>query len=105
MIHWKVIDEYVEPNWVKDGTEMPPWLFWRKSKALGSRLHPGRRGFRLEVGLRLRRQQGDALFRGQRARQQRGEHGELQGRPERRDEEPLEPSARRCSARRWCAIV
>lgn len=32
MIHWKVIDEYVEPNWVKDGTEMPPWLFWRKSK-------------------------------------------------------------------------
>jgi hypothetical protein len=32
MIHWKVIDEYVEPNWVKDGTEMPPWLFWRKNK-------------------------------------------------------------------------
>lgn len=34
MIHWKLIDEYIEPNWVKDGTDMTPWLFWRKNKGV-----------------------------------------------------------------------
>ena len=29
MIHWKPIEEYVEPNWVKLGTALPPVLFWR----------------------------------------------------------------------------
>ena len=29
MIHWKPAEEYVEPNWVKLGTELPPTLFWR----------------------------------------------------------------------------
>ncbi|HEX2843485.1 hypothetical protein [Hyphomicrobium sp.] len=32
MIHWKPVAEYVEPNWVKDGTELPPSLFWRTKK-------------------------------------------------------------------------
>jgi len=32
MIHWKPVEEYVEPNWVKDGTELPPSLFWRTKK-------------------------------------------------------------------------
>jgi hypothetical protein len=32
MIHWKTVSEYVEPNWLKNGTSMPPWLFWRPSK-------------------------------------------------------------------------
>jgi hypothetical protein len=32
MIHWKPIEEYVEPNWVKLGTELPPTLFWRAAK-------------------------------------------------------------------------
>jgi hypothetical protein len=29
MIHWKPIGEYVEPNWLKLGTALPPMLFWR----------------------------------------------------------------------------
>jgi hypothetical protein len=32
MIHWKPIVEYVEPNWVKLGTDLPPALFWRPKK-------------------------------------------------------------------------
>ncbi|AHB48633.1 hypothetical protein W911_09915 [Hyphomicrobium nitrativorans NL23] len=32
MIHWKPVAEYVEPNWLKDGTELPPFLFWRVKK-------------------------------------------------------------------------
>ena len=32
MIHWKPIGEYVEPNWVKLGTELPPVLFWHPKK-------------------------------------------------------------------------
>ena len=32
MIHWKPIGEYVEPNWVKLGTALPPVLFWRPKK-------------------------------------------------------------------------
>jgi hypothetical protein len=32
MIHWKPVAEYIEPNWVKDGTALPPFLFWRKQK-------------------------------------------------------------------------
>ena len=32
MIHWKPISEYIEPNWVKLGTELPPSLFWRPKK-------------------------------------------------------------------------
>ena len=32
MIHWKPIGEYVEPNWIKLGTELPPYLFWRPQK-------------------------------------------------------------------------
>jgi hypothetical protein len=32
MIHWKPIGEYVEPNWVQLGTDMPPVLFWRPKK-------------------------------------------------------------------------
>jgi hypothetical protein len=32
MIHWKEIVEYIEPNWVKDGTALPPSLFWRTKK-------------------------------------------------------------------------
>lgn len=34
MIHWKPVAEYVEPNWVKDGTALPPWLFWRTKKGV-----------------------------------------------------------------------
>jgi hypothetical protein len=36
MIHWKPIGEYVEPNWVKHGTESPPSLFWRPKKGAAS---------------------------------------------------------------------
>ncbi|MGE0022968.1 MAG: hypothetical protein AB7S70_04975 [Hyphomicrobium sp.] len=32
MIHWKPVSEYVEPNWIKDGTALPPFLFWRTRK-------------------------------------------------------------------------
>ena len=32
MIHWKPVGEYVEPNWVKLGTDLPPTLFWRSVK-------------------------------------------------------------------------
>lgn len=32
MIHWKPVSEYVEPNWIKDGTALPPFLFWRVKK-------------------------------------------------------------------------
>lgn len=32
MIHWKSVDEYVEPNWVKLGTELTAALFWRPNK-------------------------------------------------------------------------
>jgi hypothetical protein len=32
MIHWKPIGEYVEPNWIQQGTALPPMLFWRTSK-------------------------------------------------------------------------
>ncbi len=32
MIHWKPIEEYIEPNWVKLGTALPPALFWRPGK-------------------------------------------------------------------------
>ena len=28
MIHWKHINEFIEPNWEKVGTEVPPALFW-----------------------------------------------------------------------------
>ncbi len=69
MIHWKSVDEYAEPNWVKDGTALPPWLFWRTKKgAVLGYLRDGEL-----FGLKwvyVRRQQGDALFRGERARQQ-----------------------------------
>lgn len=32
MIHWKPISEYIEPNWEKLGTDLPPTLFWRPAK-------------------------------------------------------------------------
>jgi len=32
MIHWKQIDEFIEPNWEKAGAQGPPSLFWRGSK-------------------------------------------------------------------------
>ncbi len=32
MIHWKRIDEYVEPDWEKEGTERQAVLFWRGKK-------------------------------------------------------------------------
>ncbi len=32
MIHWKTISEFIEPNWVRDGTEQPPTHFWRGRK-------------------------------------------------------------------------
>jgi hypothetical protein len=32
MIHWKHIDEYIEPNWEKVGTVGPAVLFWRGEK-------------------------------------------------------------------------
>lgn len=32
MIHWKQIDEFIEPNWEKEGTQGPPNLFWRGAK-------------------------------------------------------------------------
>ena len=32
MIHWKQIDEFIEPNWEKAGTEGAPNLFWRGRK-------------------------------------------------------------------------
>jgi hypothetical protein len=32
MIHWKAIDEFIEPNWEKAGTALPPQLFWRGAK-------------------------------------------------------------------------
>jgi hypothetical protein len=32
MIQWKPIGEYIEPNWVKLGTALPPVLFWRPKK-------------------------------------------------------------------------
>ena len=33
MIHWKQIDEYIEPNWEKvEAQHGPPTLFWRGKK-------------------------------------------------------------------------
>lgn len=32
MIHWKSINEFIEPNWEKLGTSSAPVLFWRKEK-------------------------------------------------------------------------
>ena len=32
VIHWKQIDEFIEPNWEKVGTQVPPNLFWRETK-------------------------------------------------------------------------
>jgi hypothetical protein len=32
MIHWKHIDEFIEPNWEKVGTAGPAVLFWRGEK-------------------------------------------------------------------------
>lgn len=32
MIHWKPVAEFVEPNWLKTGTDVPPFLFWRSKK-------------------------------------------------------------------------
>jgi hypothetical protein len=33
MIHWKQIDEFIEPNWEKmDVQQAPPNLFWREAK-------------------------------------------------------------------------
>jgi hypothetical protein len=32
MIHWKQIDEFIEPNWEKDGTSSAALLFWRPEK-------------------------------------------------------------------------
>jgi hypothetical protein len=32
MIHWKHIDEFIEPNWEKAGTAGPAVLFWRGEK-------------------------------------------------------------------------
>lgn len=28
MIHWKHIDEFIEPNWLNIGTDLAPALFW-----------------------------------------------------------------------------
>ena len=33
MIHWKQIDEFIEPNWEKVGTQGAPNLFWRSAKS------------------------------------------------------------------------
>jgi hypothetical protein len=32
VIHWKQIDEFIEPNWEKVATPGPPTLFWRGKK-------------------------------------------------------------------------
>lgn len=33
MIHWKQIDEFIEPNWERqDPKQVPPSLFWREAK-------------------------------------------------------------------------
>ncbi len=32
MIHWKAIEEFIEPNWEKLGTSGAPVLFWRGAK-------------------------------------------------------------------------
>ena len=32
MIHWKHIDEFIEPKWEKVGTAGPATLFWRGKK-------------------------------------------------------------------------
>jgi hypothetical protein len=41
MIHWKVIGDYVEPDWVKLGTDLPPTLFWRSKGATVGFLRDG----------------------------------------------------------------
>jgi hypothetical protein len=37
MIRWTPIAEYLEPDWARWGTDVPPLLFWRAAKgaALG----------------------------------------------------------------------
>lgn len=32
MIHWKLIDEFIEPNWEKVGTDVAPTFFWCSTK-------------------------------------------------------------------------
>ena len=32
MVHWKTMDEFIEPNWEKLGTSGAPVLFWRGAK-------------------------------------------------------------------------
>jgi hypothetical protein len=33
MIEWKQISDYAEPDWDKEGTDLPPVLFWRPAKS------------------------------------------------------------------------
>jgi hypothetical protein len=37
MIHWKPVGEYVEPDWVRLGTDLSPTLFWRPNKGANIR--------------------------------------------------------------------
>ncbi len=72
MIHWKHIDEFIEPNWEKVGTELPAILFWRgkKSSAVLGYIRDGELFDHKWVYV-CELEQGDPLFRGQRAGKQR----------------------------------
>ncbi len=67
VIHWKQINEFIEPNWEKPGTEGVANLFWRGAKGAvfgfirDGELFDNKWLYVCEL------QQGDAFFRDQRA--------------------------------------
>jgi len=66
VIHWKQIDEFIEPNWEKVVASEPPTLFWRgkKEAAVFGYIRDGE--LFDYMALRLRLQQGDPFFADQR---------------------------------------
>ena len=66
VIHWKQIDEFIEPNWEKAETPMAANLFWRGKKgAVFGYIRDGELfDFRWQYVCEL--EQGDSFFRSQR---------------------------------------
>ena len=73
VIHWKKIDEFIEPNWEKMAALASPVLFWRGKKevAVFGYIRDGEL-FDHKWMYVCEFEQGDPFLRGERPRQQRG---------------------------------
>ena len=73
MIHWKKIDEFIEPNWEKMAALASPALFWRGKKevAVFGYIRDGEL-FDHKWMYVCELEQGDSFLRGERPREQRG---------------------------------